>query len=443
MGSSDPLPAGLEIRFGSLNFQATGNDYLMRLTNREELRVRRQAGFVPVAATRVVVTPTPSSMDAAGPLAPRRRRRSGQRSRQARLERRHAAHVASQRDALTGETTAATAGERSVLGPCFPIGLRGATMAYVASAKANAAMCRVHPGRHVPVARDPSASTDDESSQGSADELPPATSHRYTEWDFSGVPDLVMFRRFLDATDYWFGYSDDSSAGSYDPARECCVVITSNQANTADAAEAGEERFPSVRGLDRAWLRGQAPLPPHRRGGPASMRSWSKHASLRPSSRRNTARCGCFESPSPGKPPHAGERARELGRQARDRINTDFNIDDAITPPRASQKLVAAAMLLRAMPAPRRPRCGTCTARRRHSSNKRPSNRPKVRRLASASREVRGTTGARGVQSPRCTRAVRRSGPLTRGARRPRSGSSTRAGKPRTATPATSSTPRG
>jgi hypothetical protein len=24
MGSSDPLPAGLEIRFGGLNFQATG-----------------------------------------------------------------------------------------------------------------------------------------------------------------------------------------------------------------------------------------------------------------------------------------------------------------------------------------------------------------------------------------------------------------------------------
>jgi hypothetical protein len=47
--------------------------------------------------------------------------------------------------------------------------------------------------------------------------LPHATSHGYAEWDFSGVPDPVMFRRFLDATDYWFGYSDDSSAGSYDP----------------------------------------------------------------------------------------------------------------------------------------------------------------------------------------------------------------------------------
>jgi hypothetical protein len=32
MGSSDPLPARFEIRFGSLNFQATGNGYLMRVT---------------------------------------------------------------------------------------------------------------------------------------------------------------------------------------------------------------------------------------------------------------------------------------------------------------------------------------------------------------------------------------------------------------------------
>jgi hypothetical protein len=43
---------------------------------------------------------------------------------------------------------------------------------------------------------------------------------------------------------------------------------------------------------------------------------------------------------------------RELGKQARERINTDFNVDDPNTPPRASQKLIAAATLLRAMPAP-------------------------------------------------------------------------------------------
>jgi hypothetical protein len=52
------------------------------------------------------------------------------------------------------------------------------------------------------VARDPSASAGGESSLGSIDELPPATSHGYAKWDFSDVPDPVMFRRFLDAADY-------------------------------------------------------------------------------------------------------------------------------------------------------------------------------------------------------------------------------------------------
>jgi hypothetical protein len=110
------------------------------------------------------------------------------------------------------------------------------------------------------VARDPSASAGDESSLGSLDALPPATSHGYAEWDFSGVPDPVMFRRFLDATDYWFGYSDDSSAGSYDPARECCVVTTNDPANATGATGTSDGELPLSWGLDRAWLRGQAPL---------------------------------------------------------------------------------------------------------------------------------------------------------------------------------------
>jgi hypothetical protein len=71
MGSLDPLPAGFEIRFGGLNFQATRNDYLMRLTNREELRARRQAGSVPAAAARVAATPAPANTDVVDPSAPR------------------------------------------------------------------------------------------------------------------------------------------------------------------------------------------------------------------------------------------------------------------------------------------------------------------------------------------------------------------------------------
>jgi hypothetical protein len=134
-----------------------------------------------------------------------------------------------------------------VSGPRFPIGLRGTTTAYVASANTDAAAHRARPDRHDPAVGNPSTSAGDESSYGSASELPPATSHEYAEWDFSGVPDPMMFRRFLDATDYWFGYSDNSSAGSYHPARECFVVLPNDQANAANAAEVGRRRRGSPR----------------------------------------------------------------------------------------------------------------------------------------------------------------------------------------------------
>jgi hypothetical protein len=68
-----------------------------------------------------------------------------------------------------------------------------------------------------------------------------------------------MFRRFLDAADYWFSYSDDSSAGSYDPAQECFVVITNDQANAANAAEAGDGEVPPGPGTGPRQGAGSAP----------------------------------------------------------------------------------------------------------------------------------------------------------------------------------------
>jgi hypothetical protein len=50
-----------------------------------------------------------------------------------------------------------------------------------------------------------------------------------------------------------------------------------------------------------------------------------------------------------------GERTRELGKQAQERINVDFDVDNPNTPPRASQKLVTATTLLWAMPGPSTP----------------------------------------------------------------------------------------
>jgi hypothetical protein len=123
-------------------------------------------------------------------------------------------------------------------------------------------MRRVPPGRHVYIARDPSASAGDESSLGSLDALPPANLHGYVEWDFSGVPDPVMFRRFLDATDYWFGCSDDSSTGSYDPARECCVVIANDPANATGAAGADDGEVTPALGIASRQAAGpSAPAP--------------------------------------------------------------------------------------------------------------------------------------------------------------------------------------
>jgi hypothetical protein len=75
-------------------------------------------------------------------------------------------------------------------------------MAYAPSASIDVVARRGRPSRHIPVARDPTATTNDESYHGSTSELPPSTSHGYTKWDFSSVPDPVMFQQFLDAADY-------------------------------------------------------------------------------------------------------------------------------------------------------------------------------------------------------------------------------------------------
>jgi hypothetical protein len=58
-----------------------------------------------------------------------------------------------------------------------------------------------------------------------------------------------MFRRFLDATDYWFGCSDDSSTGSYDPARECYVVVANDPANATGAVGVGDGEVTPAPGI--------------------------------------------------------------------------------------------------------------------------------------------------------------------------------------------------
>jgi hypothetical protein len=86
-----------------------------------------------------------------------------------------------------------------------------------------------------------------------------------------------------------------------------------------------------------------------------------------------------------------GERARELGIQARDRINANFNVDNPDTPPRASQKLIAAATLLRAMPAPSTPK-----ARNLHREAQALIEQAAVQQAESSASRIRQQGDARG-----------------------------------------------
>jgi hypothetical protein len=230
-----------------------------------------------------------------------------------------------------------------------------------------------------------------------------------------------MFRRFLDAADYWFGCSDDSSTGSYDPVRECCVVITNDPANATGAVGAGDGEVTPAPGIAPRLAAG----PSTPAGADADTQlAQARELEAKLAEEYRTVRL--LRASMAGEASARGERVRELGRQACDRINGD-NPD---APPRASQKLVAATTLLRAMPAPSTPeRRGTCNARCRPSLSKRPSNRPKARPHVSASRGMREETGPLRGENPRSTQARRRGNPPTQDARRPRNGSLTRAGR--------------
>jgi hypothetical protein len=122
--------------------------------------------------------------------------------------------------------------------------MRNAATAYASSASTDVAVYEDLPGHHLLAVRYLIASTNDESYHGSASELPPATSHGYTEWDCSDVSDPVMFQWFLDTADYWFGYSETSSAGSHDPARECFVVAVGDEVDGASSTGAGDRERP-------------------------------------------------------------------------------------------------------------------------------------------------------------------------------------------------------
>jgi hypothetical protein len=57
-----------------------------------------------------------------------------------------------------------------------------------------------------------------------------------------------MFQWFLDDADYWFSYSDTSSAGRHRPECECFMAGIGDVAGGANATRAGEGEDPRTWG---------------------------------------------------------------------------------------------------------------------------------------------------------------------------------------------------
>jgi hypothetical protein len=233
----------------------------------------------------------------------------------------------------------APAGECAVPEPPFSLGMRNAAKAYASSASTNVAARGGRPGCHVLADRNLTATTNDESYHGSASELPPATSHGYAEWDFTGVPDSEMFQRFLDAADYWFGYSDNSSAGSYNPARECFVVVTSDQVNTANTAGAGDEEalWNPGAGLFQGAGPSAPPTSPPRGADINAQLAQARELEVKLVEEYRTV--WLLRASIVGKASARGERTRDLGKQAHERINVDFNVDNPEHAPTSEPKV--------------------------------------------------------------------------------------------------------
>jgi hypothetical protein len=145
------------------------------------------------------------------------------------------------RDALFDVTTLALAGGDEAHEPQFPHGMCNAAVAYASSAGTDVAAYDDLPGYHLLAARNLIATNE-------RPPPPPATSHGYAEWDFSGVPDPIIFQRFLDAVDYWFGYSNTSSTGSHGPECECFMSGIGDVVDGANVTGDGQGEDPRTRG---------------------------------------------------------------------------------------------------------------------------------------------------------------------------------------------------
>nr|CAB3471350.1 unnamed protein product [Digitaria exilis] len=332
LGESNPLPAGSsaaqEIRFGSLRFQTCGDDYHMCILQEDPSN-----------------QPEPHQQS---PAAPRRWSRPGPRARRARAARR-AADVGDPHPTREGDVLQSGSQERVapfLPGPMsasrattvhsYPYGLRNSADAYASSIRTTMSAYGDQPGCHPASEQDFADPLLGDSRTESEDGH--AFMRRHLGWDYSGLRDPEAFIAFQTAADYCFEYSDDE----YDPTKECFVINDGqlSEGSASDDDGGGDEQGDND-GIDP---KGAQPSDPSDHSPSEDERDL-----------RHLPRASGDVSPparSDREPAKQGDErgtdARHAGRVAQARILAEGRDDELA--PRTSQKLIAAAALLRAMP---------------------------------------------------------------------------------------------
>ncbi|KAF8728904.1 hypothetical protein HU200_018200 [Digitaria exilis] len=322
--SSDPFPAGYEIWFGSLQFHATGNGYLMRILSKEPSN-HPEAPQPPAAA-------------------PRQRRRPRPRTRRARRKACRQRHPS--RKGWRCPTTDAKGGGNAFSpdghAPPNLYGLRNNAAVYASSVNTNISAYDDLPGHHLASVRNLIASTPDDSYPESGEEY--ALGQEFPGWDYSGLRDREAFLDFQDVADYFFGYSDDE----YDPTREC-FAIDGERVNDGHTTDDDDDEDADPVGAQPPDLQDRSPQGDEPRSHHQAQDTHANELGDRDEQTPPLMRSGRVP---PDENTGCDADARQAGRLTRARILNDGENDDPVTLPRTSQKLIAAAALLRAMPQP-------------------------------------------------------------------------------------------
>ncbi|KAF8722049.1 hypothetical protein HU200_022678 [Digitaria exilis] len=328
LGESNLLPAGQEIRFGSLRFQTCGDDYHMRILQKDPSN-----------------QPEPHHQP---PATPRRRSRPGPRARRTRAARR-AADIGDPHPTREGGILWSGSQERAapiLPGPMaaprattahsYPYGLRTSVDAYASFIRTAMSANGNQPGCH-PVSKQYFADPLPGDSRTESDDGH-AFMRRHPGWDYSGLRDPEAFIAFQTAADYCFEYSDDE----YDPTRECFVINDgqASKGSTSDDDGGGDDQG-NDDGMDPIGAQPSDPSdhsPSEDERDPRHLPRVSGDVSPPARSDREPGKRGDEHATNP----------RHAGRVAQARILAEGKDDELA--PRTGQKLIAAAALLRAMP---------------------------------------------------------------------------------------------